>query len=146
MLDLAERAVQRELGVRTVRLVGAMSLDQRREALAAFREDRRVRVMLLSLRAGNVGLNLTAARRVFLLDPWWNPAVEEQAINRVHRIGQPEEVSVVRLVVQGTVEEKMLELQGRKRRNAERLLDDAAGADEEASRQLRMSDLALCFE
>mmetsp|Transcript_8613 Transcript_8613/g.27571 ORF Transcript_8613/g.27571 Transcript_8613/m.27571 type:complete len:124 (+) Transcript_8613:169-540(+) len=123
-----------------------MSLDQRREALAAFREDRRVRVMLLSLRAGNVGLNLTAARRVFLLDPWWNPAVEEQAINRVHRIGQPEEVSVVRLVVQGTVEEKMLELQGRKRRNAERLLDDAAGADEEASRQLRMSDLALCFE
>ena len=82
---------------------------------------------------------LTASRR-------WNPAVEEQAINRVHRIGQPEEVSVVRLVVQGTVEEKMLELQGRKRRNAERLLDDAAGADEEASRQLRMSDLALCFE
>ena len=64
------RCVSR-LGVRTVRLVGAMSLDQRREALAAFREDRRVRVMLLSLRAGNVGLNLTAARRVFLLDPWW---------------------------------------------------------------------------
>jgi SNF2 family DNA or RNA helicase len=63
----------------------------------------------------------------------------------VHRIGQPDEVTVVRLVIHGTVEEKMLELQERKRRNAVLLLDDEAHGDEQAARQLRMQDLALCF-
>ena len=70
MLDLVEAAIARELSVKTVRLDGSLSLDRRREVLAAFREDPKVRVMLLSLRAGNVGLNLTSAQRVYLLDPW----------------------------------------------------------------------------
>lgn len=70
MLDLVEAAIRRELGVRTVRLDGSLSLDRRRAVLAAFRQDDSVKLMLLSLRAGNVGLNLTAAQRVYLLDPW----------------------------------------------------------------------------
>ena len=126
-----------------------MSLDERQRTLRRFREDRSVRVMLLSLRAASVGLNLTAARRVYLLDPWWNPAVEEQAYSRVHRIGQLHEVVVTRLIVKGSVEEKILELQERKRRLCARALDAAdadAGGEKEAARKLRLADLALCFE
>ena len=67
-----------------VRLDGSMSAEERRKALRRFREERGVRVLLLSLKAGGVGLNLTAATRVYLLDPWWNPAVEEQAIPNPH--------------------------------------------------------------
>jgi DNA repair protein RAD5 len=70
MLDLVEAAIRRELGVRTVRLDGSLSLDKRRGVLAAFRDEPGMRIMLLSLRAGNVGLNLTAAQKVYLLDPW----------------------------------------------------------------------------
>ncbi len=83
-------------------------------------------VLLISLRAGGVGLNLTAADHVFLLDPWWNPAVEEQAADRAHRIGQDRPVMVYRLVARETVEERILALQERKRELAEAAL---AGAD-----------------
>ncbi|MFI5314499.1 MAG: SNF2-related protein [Myxococcota bacterium] len=83
-------------------------------------------VLLLSLRAGGVGLNLTAADHVFLLDPWWNPAVEEQAADRAHRIGQDRPVMVYRLVARDTVEERILALQQRKRELAQAAL---AGAD-----------------
>ena len=69
------------------------------------------RVLLLSLKAGGVGLNLTAASRVHILDPWWNPSVEEQAMDRVHRLGQTKAVTVRRYVARGTVEERMLALQ-----------------------------------
>ena len=68
-------------------------------------------VLLLSLKAGGIGLNLTAADHVFLLDPWWNPAVEEQAADRAHRIGQDRPVMVYRLVARDTVEERILALQ-----------------------------------
>ena len=76
--------------------------------------------MLISLKAGGTGLNLTAADHVFLLDPWWNPAVEDQAADRAHRIGQDRPVLVHRLVAADTVEERMLELQEHKRALAER--------------------------
>jgi SNF2 family DNA or RNA helicase len=69
----------------------------------------------LSLKAGGVGLNLTAAEYVFVLDPWWNPAAESQAIDRAHRIGQTRTVFACRLIARGTVEEKVAELQERKR-------------------------------
>jgi SNF2 family DNA or RNA helicase len=72
-------------------------------------------VFLLSLKAGGTGLNLTAADHVFLLDPWWNPAVEAQAIDRVHRIGQSRPVTAYRLVAEDTVEAKILALQDHKR-------------------------------
>ena len=71
--------------------------------------------MLVSLRAGGTGLNLTAADHIFLLDPWWNPAVEDQAADRAHRIGQSRPVVVHRIVAQNTVEERILELHARKR-------------------------------
>jgi len=86
-------------------------------------------VLLLSLRAGGVGLNLTAADHVFLMDPWWNPAVEEQAADRAHRIGQDKPVSVYRLVARDTVEERILELQERKRELAQAALRGADRAN-----------------
>lgn len=96
-------------------------------------------VMLLSLKAGGVGLNLTAADHVFLLDPWWNPAVEEQAADRVHRIGQDKPVFVYRLVSEDTVETRILELQERKRA----LADAALGGADQAAGITRAELLAL---
>ena len=83
--------------------------------------------MLISLRAGGTGLNLTAADHVFLMDPWWNPAVEDQAADRAHRIGQDRPVLVQRLVATDTVEERMLELQDRKRALAGAATGDSRG-------------------
>ena len=85
-------------------------------------------MFLISLRAGGTGLNLTAADHVFLLDPWWNPAVEEQAADRAHRIGQDKPVFVHRLVAADTVEERILELQAKKRALADAALTGTAAA------------------
>ncbi len=93
-----------------------------------FQSDDGPPVMLISLRAGGVGLNLTAADHIFLLDPWWNPAVEDQAADRAHRIGQDRPVLVTRLVAQDTVEERILALQQQKRLLAEAVLDGAEQA------------------
>lgn len=90
--------------------------------IARFQEDPSVPVFLISLKAGGVGLNLTAADYVFLLDPWWNPAVEAQAIDRAHRIGQTREVFAYRLISEDTVEQKVLSLQASKRALADAVL------------------------
>ena len=90
-----------------------------------FQDDAGPPVMLVSLKAGGTGLNLTAADHVFLLDPWWNPAVEDQAADRAHRIGQERPVMVYRMVAKDTVEERILALQERKRRIADVALGDA---------------------
>ena len=81
-------------------------------------------MFLISLKAGGFGLTLTEADYVFLLDPWWNPAAEAQAIDRTHRIGQTENVMVYRLVAAGTIEEKVLALQQKKARLFDALMDD----------------------
>jgi SNF2 family DNA or RNA helicase len=96
-------------------------------------------LFLVSLKAGGLGLNLTAAEYVFLLDPWWNPAVEAQAIDRAHRIGQVRPVFAFRLIARNTVEEKVLELQASKRQ----LADAIVRADESLIRDLRREDLEL---
>ncbi len=96
-------------------------------------------IFLVSLKAGGLGLNLTAAEYVFLLDPWWNPAVEAQAIDRAHRIGQRRPVFAFRLIARDTVEEKVLELQATKRK----LADAIVRADEGLIRNLRREDLEL---
>ncbi|KAK9160686.1 hypothetical protein Syun_007027 [Stephania yunnanensis] len=81
-------------------------------------------VLLMSLKAGGIGLNLTAASNIFLMDPWWNPAVEEQAVMRIHRIGQKRTVSVRRFIVKDTVEERMQQVQARKQCKIEGALTD----------------------
>ena len=107
-------------GIRFVRLDGS-TLD-RGAVVNEFQADDGPPVMLLSLKAGGTGLNLTAADHVFLLDPWWNPAVEDQAADRAHRIGQDKPVMVYRMVARDTVEERILELQARKRALADAAL------------------------
>ena len=95
--------------------------------VARFQEDPACPVFLISLKAGGLGLNLTAAEYVFLLDPWWNPAVEAQAIDRAHRIGQARHVFAYRLIAKDTVEEKVAELQQSKRELADAILSADAG-------------------
>ena len=104
-----------------------------------FSTDPACRVFLISLKAGGLGLNLTAAEYVFLLDPWWNPAAEAQAIDRAHRIGQSRHVFAYRLIARDTVEEKVAELQASKRELADAILS----ADPALIRNLRTEDLEL---
>ncbi len=92
-----------------------MTQKARAAVLLEFSAAKKGVVLLLSLRAGGVGLNLTSAKRVFMMDPWWSFAVEAQAIDRVHRMGQEEEVRVVRFVVAGSIEGRMLRIQERKK-------------------------------
>ncbi len=111
----------------------------RAERVRRFQEDPACPLFLVSLKAGGLGLNLTAAEYVFLLDPWWNPAVEAQAVDRAHRIGQQRAVFAYRLVAKDTVEEKVLALQQTKRELADAIL----GPDNSLVRDLRREDLEL---
>lgn len=94
----------------------------RGEIVAEFQENKELKVFLISIKAGGVGLNLTQADYVFILDPWWNPAVEQQAIDRSHRIGQDKKVFIYKFIAKDTVEEKILALQNRKKRLANSLI------------------------
>jgi SNF2 family DNA or RNA helicase len=116
------------------------STKDRETPVKRFQTDPGVPVLLASLMAGGHGLNLTAADYVFLLDPWWNPAVEAQAVARAHRIGRRGAVVALKLVARGTVEEKMLALQAAKRELAENLLDASGPATD-----LTTEDLLLLF-
>ncbi len=109
----------------------------RRAVVKEFQEDEACQVFLISLKAGGFGLNLTAAEYVFILDPWWNPAVEAQAIDRAHRIGQTRPVFAYRMVCQDTVEQHILELQDRKRE----LADAIVGGEGTPLRDLTREDL-----
>jgi SNF2 family DNA or RNA helicase len=111
----------------------------RRAPVERFQGDPESRLFLVSLKAGGLGLNLTAAEYVFLLDPWWNPAIEAQAIDRAHRIGQSRRVFAYRLIAKDTVEEKVLALQEKKRE----LADSIIGEDNSLIRSLTRDDLAL---
>ncbi|XP_048130546.1 DNA repair protein RAD5B isoform X2 [Rhodamnia argentea] len=122
-----------------LRFDGKLSQKQRERILKEFNETNDKMILLMSLRAGGVGLNLTAASHVFLMDPWWNPAVEEQAIMRIHRIGQKRIVSVRRFIVKDTVEERMQQVQARKQR-----LIAGALTDEEV-RSARLEELKMLF-
>ncbi len=113
-----------EIGVPYAILTGATR--DRKRAVDAFQQDPAIRVFLVSLKAGGTGLNLTAADIVYVVDPWWNPAVERQAIDRVHRIGQRKDVVAYRLVTPNTVEEKILRLQATKTELASGLVSDDA--------------------
>jgi len=111
----------------------------REERVRRFQSDSACGLFLISLKAGGVGLNLTAADYVFILDPWWNPAVEAQAVDRTHRIGQQRRVFAYRLIARDTVEEKVLALQETKRQLADAIL----GASTSLVRDLRREDIEL---
>ena len=113
---------------------------QRQEVVNAFQNDTNPSVFLLSLRAAGTGLNLTTASYVVLYDPWWNPAVEAQAIDRSHRIGQTRTVNAYKLITPGTVEEKIFDLQQRKAQT----IADVLG-EEGFARNLTKADLEYLF-
>jgi SNF2 family DNA or RNA helicase len=136
VLDLLEPEL-RARGIVFERIDG--STTRRAERVRRFHQDPECRVFLISLKAGGVGLNLTAASYVFLLDPWWNPAVEMQAIDRAHRIGQKRVVNAYRLVCRDTVEERVLELQSRKKALCEAIL----GNERSLLQDLTRADLEL---
>ncbi|MCE2832753.1 MAG: DEAD/DEAH box helicase, partial [Chitinophagaceae bacterium] len=102
---------------------GTAAID-REKAIRNFQENDAVRVFLISLKAGGVGLNLTAADYVYIVDPWWNPAVEQQAIDRTHRIGQTKNIFAYRMICKDTIEDKILQLQEKKRLLAKDLISD----------------------
>ena len=116
-----------ELGVKFEYFDGSTSAVDREKAIQSFQKNDEVRVFLISLKAGGVGLNLTAADYVYIVDPWWNPAVEQQAIDRTHRIGQTKNIFAYRMICKDTIEDKILQLQDKKRALAKDLVSDDDG-------------------
>ena len=126
MLSLIKEKMK-ELGVDYEYFDGSSTVNEREKAITRFQNDENCRVFLISLKAGGVGLNLTAADYVYIVDPWWNPAVEQQAIDRTHRIGQTKNIFAYRMICTDTVEDKILKLQERKRNLAKDLITDDEG-------------------
>jgi SNF2 family DNA or RNA helicase len=120
-------------------LIDKKRIEEPSAKVEEFQNDPNAKLFLISLKAGGLGLNLHAAEYVYLLDPWWNPAVESQAIDRAHRIGQTRHVFAYRLIARDTVEEKVLELQKSKRDLADAIIT----ADNSVMRNLTRDDLEL---
>jgi SNF2 family DNA or RNA helicase len=125
LLDLLEVPMKQEEW-KFCRYDGSMTADQRHKSIMKFTDDPSVRLMIVSLKAGNAGLNLVAASQVIILDPFWNPYIEMQAVDRAHRIGQQKPVKVHRILVAKTVEDRIMELQGQKRKFVDAALDEKA--------------------
>jgi hypothetical protein len=130
-----------ELGVDYEYFDGSTTAIDREKAIQRFQNDENCRVFLISLKAGGVGLNLTAADYVYIVDPWWNPAVEQQAIDRTHRIGQTKNIFAYRMICKDTIEDKILQLQERKRLLARDLITD----DEGFVKSLTRADVEYLF-
>jgi len=141
MIDLVEWRLKKAR-IKAVKLLGSMPLNMRRCMLDAFKCDKSVNVILMSLKAGGEGLNLQAANHVFVLEPWWNPAVEAQAIQRAHRIGQTKPVRAVRFITKETIEEKMYQLQEKK----QLVFDGTVDSKVEALSKLTDDDLQFLFK
>ncbi|KAG7395137.1 DNA helicase rad5 [Phytophthora boehmeriae] len=144
MLDMVSLLLKRN-GFSHCVFNGSLQQEARERVLTRFEKDPTVEVLVISLKAGGVGLNLTCASVVILLDPWWNPGVEEQAIDRVHRLGQTRDVLVKRYVVNDTVEDMILQLQQRKEKLAKHVLVTAKAHDERRSERLNLDDLRSFF-
>jgi len=141
MLDLVARRLQLG-GFKFVRLQGSMTPTARDNTIQAFMNNPECTVFLISLKAGGVALNLTEASSVFLLDPWWNPAVELQAMDRIHRLGQHRPITVTRLIIENSIESRILDLQRKK----ENLAASALGDDDKAMGRLTPDDLRFLFQ
>jgi DNA repair protein RAD16 len=109
--------------------------------LRRFKEDPEVKVMLISLKAGGVALNLTVANHIFLMDPWWNPAAEMQAIDRAHRIGQAKPIFATRFIVKDSIEERILKLQEKK----QLVFEGTVGGDAASMARLTVDDMKFLF-
>src|SRR5690606_10025602 len=121
MLDL----IQKELTKREINFLTLTGKTKNREAVVnEFQNDPAIKIFLISLKAGGTGLNLTEADYVYLVDPWWNPAVENQAVDRSHRIGQTKNVTAIRLICPDTVEEKIMKMQQSKKELAKNLITE----------------------
>lgn len=140
MLGLIREKLK-ELGVDHEYFDGSTSAVDREKAIQRFQNDENCRVFLISLKAGGVGLNLTAADYVYIVDPWWNPAVEQQAIDRTHRIGQTKNIMAYRMICKDTIEDKILQLQEKKRSLAKDLITD----DEGFVKSLTKADVEYLF-
>jgi SNF2 family DNA or RNA helicase len=141
MLDLlAEECKSR--GISFFHFDGQTPPEKRSQMVSAFQDaNDKTNVFLISLKAGNAGLNLTAADYVFLFDPWWNTAVQQQAIDRTHRIGQTKKVFAYKMVCRDTIEEKIIQLQERKKQ----LADDLITEEESFVKSLSEDDIKFLF-
>jgi non-specific serine/threonine protein kinase len=138
MLDLVKEWLVKE-GIKHEYLTG--STKNRQEVVERFNTDTSIPIFLVSLKAGGTGLNLTGADYVIHYDPWWNPAVEDQATDRAYRIGQTKKVFVYRLITKNTVEEKIQKIKGRKRD----LVDSVVSIDRNITKSLTMEDIKDIF-
>ena len=139
MLDIFQKDLGK-MGISFLRLDG--STKNRQDLVDEFNEDESIKVFLISLKAGGVGLNLTSASAVFLYDPWWNPMVEKQAMDRAHRIGQKKTVNIYKFITRNSIEEKILKLQERKGNMFENLVTEDRGF----MKRLEWEDLMELFD
>lgn len=123
------------------KLLGSMTVDKREKMIDAFTNDPDCDCLLISLKAGGVALNLTVASYVMIMDPWWNPAVEQQAQDRIHRLGQYKPIKTIRFVIAGTIEERILKLQEKK----QLVFQGTVGADTSCLARLTEDDLRFLF-
>jgi len=138
------QAIAEERNIPYLRMDGSTPVSQRKELVHSFQSGDGPAFFFISLKTGGVGLNLTRANYVFHLDPWWNPAVENQASDRAHRIGQTRAVFVQRLIMKHTIEARMLELKARKAELFRQLVEEPGGKP--ASAKLSRGDLEYLLE
>ncbi|ELQ75342.1 Nucleotide excision repair protein RAD16, partial [Trachipleistophora hominis] len=128
-------------GFRCVKIYGSMPRSQRKASIESFQNDSNIKIFLISLKAGGLALNLTEANNVFLMDPWWNPAVEEQAMDRIHRIGQFRPIKIYKIIIEDSIESKIIELQKKKKALFNSTVENDCGALEKLERE----DLIFLF-
>lgn len=140
MLQLVQWRLQKS-GFTTVLLDGSMTPAQRQKSIEYFMENVEVEVFLVSLKAGGVALNLTEASRVFIIDPWWNPAAEWQSADRCHRIGQRRPCVITRLCIEDSVESRIILLQEKKAN----MINGTINNDQVAMEKLTPEDMQFLF-
>jgi len=139
-LDLLKWRLQRA-GFGCVALDGRMSPLQRAATIKEFSTNSKITVFLISLKAGGVALNLVEASRIFIMDPWWSPAPENQAMDRIHRLGQHRPIQITRMIIENSIESRIVQLQEKKTL----LFQSTVGKDATALDRLSLDDLAFLF-
>ena len=141
MFKIIEKELNKE-NVNYIKLTGKTNIKDRFELIDKFNSDENIKVFLISLKAGGTGINLTAADMVIHYDPWWNLSVENQATDRTHRIGQTKKVQVYKLITKNSIEEKIYDLQQRKKE----LIDNMLSTDTKFLNKLSKEDILKLFE